>query len=394
MRERLLFIYNPNAGKAKMKAKLSDIVVEFSENGYEVIVMPTAKHGDAAEFAKEYAEHGACSRIVCAGGDGTLNEVVTGVMKSGRRIPIGYIPAGTTNDFGYSLKIPKDMVEAAKFAALEEPVPSDVGEICGNTFVYTAAFGLFSDVSYDTPQDMKNILGRVAYLLRGVKSIVEVQNYVLKVKYLAAEEDVERAEQDAPELTQHTPSGADSWEQAKDMPESADARRQTEDVGGDKDTKKQTENIGEAGDMRRQTEDADETTDMQEPKENFTQAQPQTGSWRQLEGEFICGMVANSNSVGGFKGIMGKGVRFDDGVFEMLFIRRPRNVIELTEIVNELISKKLKSDNIVYAHVREVEIEANGELPWSLDGEFGGDMPQAKIHIRQQAVDYIRKESE
>lgn len=105
-------------------------------------------------------------------------------------------------------------------------------------------------------------------------------------------------------------------------------------------------------------------------------------------------MVANSNSVGGFKGIMGKGVRFDDGVFEMLLIRRPHNVIELTDIVNELISKKLKSDNIVYAHVREVRLEAKSGLPWSLDGEFGGDMPQATIHIRQQAVDYIRKESD
>lgn len=195
MRERLLFIYNPSAGKAKLKAKLSDIVVEFSENGYEVIVMPTAKRGDATEFAEEYAKNNACSRIVCAGGDGTLNEVVTGVIKSGMRVPIGYIPAGTTNDFGYSLKIPKDAIEAAKFAALCDPMPSDVGEICGNTFVYTAAFGLFSDVSYDTPQDMKNILGRVAYLLRGVRSLVEVQNYKLFVEYFAVGEDVPEVEE-------------------------------------------------------------------------------------------------------------------------------------------------------------------------------------------------------
>lgn len=345
MRERLLFIYNPNAGKAKLKGKLSDIVVEFSENGYEVIVMPTAKRGDATEFAREYAVEGTCSRIVCAGGDGTLNEVVTGVMKSGRRVPIGYIPAGTTNDFGYSLRIPKDALEAAKFAALTDPLPSDVGEICGNTFVYTAAFGLFSDVSYDTSQDMKNILGRVAYLLRGVRSLVEVQNYCLEVEYLEAEEDP--------------------------------AYRTGEET--------------EAQERPTQGEDAAEAAQL--PEEAVVQP-PASGGWRQVTGEFICGMVANSNSVGGFKGIMGKGVRFDDGVFEMLLIRRPRNVIELTDIVNELISKKLKSDNIVYAHVREVRLEAKSGLPWSLDGEFGGDMPQATIHIRQQAVDYIRKESD
>ncbi|MDE6874530.1 MAG: diacylglycerol kinase family lipid kinase [Lachnospiraceae bacterium] len=344
MRERLLFIYNPNAGKAKLKGKLSDIVVEFSENGYEVIVMPTAKRGDAAEFAKEYAEEGACSRIVCAGGDGTLNEVVSGVMKSGVRVPIGYIPAGTTNDFGYSLKIPKDALEAAKFAALNDPLPSDVGEICGNTFVYTAAFGLFSDVSYDTSQDMKNILGRVAYLLRGVRSLVEVQNYWLEVEYLEAGDDMDAGEEE-------------------------ESRTEGE-LSAERDTQ-EVENVAPGAEKP-----------------------PHAGIWRQITGEFICGMVANSNSVGGFKGIMGKGVRFDDGVFEMLLIRRPHNVIELTDIVNELISKKLKSDNIVYAHVREVRLEAKSGLPWSLDGEFGGDMPQATIHIRQQAVDYIRKESD
>lgn len=350
MRERLLFIYNPNAGKAKLKAKLSDIVVEFSENGYEVIVMPTAKRGDATEFAEEYAKNNACSRIVCAGGDGTLNEVVTGVIKSGMRVPIGYIPAGTTNDFGYSLKIPKDAIEAAKFAALCDPMPSDVGEICGNTFVYTAAFGLFSDVSYDTPQDMKNILGRVAYLLRGVRSLVEVQNYKLFVEYLAVGEDVPEVEE------------------------------------GEIET--------EAGEDEGNMEPQEECAAEEEEGEDVPFLRPAKGRWMHTEGEFICGMVANSNSVGGFKGIMGKNVRFDDGVFEMLLIRRPRNVIELTDIVNELINKKLKSDNIIYAHVREVNIDTDGELPWSLDGEFGGDMPQAMIHIRQRAVDYIRREAD
>lgn len=346
MRERLLFIYNPNAGKAKLKGKLSDIITEFSENGYEVIVMPTAKRGDATEFAADYAREGICSRIVCAGGDGTLNEVVTGVMKSGRRVPIGYIPAGTTNDFGYSLKIPKDIIDAAKFAALEEPMPSDVGEICGNPFVYTAAFGLFSDVSYDTPQNMKNILGRVAYLLRGVRSLAEVQNYEMSVSYLEVSELFEEGE---------------VYE------------------GQEEDAVTDTQIPG----------DEPQPEDFSDEKEEEI-----PGRWVQTEGEFICGMVANSNSVGGFKGIMGKDVRFDDGIFEMLLIRRPRNVIELTDIVNELISKKLKSDNIIYAHVREVKIEAKGELPWSLDGEFGGNMPQADIHICQQAVDYIRREIE
>lgn len=338
MRERLLFIYNPNAGKAKVKEKLSDIIGVFAENGYEVIAMPTAKRGDATEFAGEYAESGACDRIVCAGGDGTLNEVVTGVIQSKKRMPIGYIPAGTTNDFGYSLKIPKDMLKAAELAAKAEPVPSDVGEICGNTFVYTSAFGLFSDVSYDTPQNMKNLFGRVAYILRGVRSLHDVQTYVMKAEYLAAADDGETAEEDAKER-----------------------------------------------------EDSDKTS-VQEPEDERTEQEVCGKEWCSTEGEFICGMISNSNSVGGFKGIMGKGVRFDDGVFEMLLIRKPRNLLELMDIVNELTSKSLKSDNIVYAHVKEVRISTAGELPWSLDGEFGGNMPQAEIHIKEQAVDYIREQ--
>lgn len=340
MRERLLFIYNPNAGKAKVKEKLSDIIAKFAESGYEVIAMPTAKRGDAAEFAREYAENGACGRIVCAGGDGTLNEVVTGVMQSKKRMPIGYIPAGTTNDFGYSLKIPKDMLKAAELAAKAGAVPSDVGEICGSTFVYTSAFGLFSDVSYDTPQNMKNLFGRVAYILRGVRSLADVQTYAMKVDYLAAADTGETADE------------------AVEEPEDS------------------------------------ERSDAKESEEERAQPQVCAGTWRSTEGEFICGMISNSNSVGGFKGIMGKGVRFDDGVFEMLLIRKPRNLRELMDIVNELTSKKLESDHIVYAHVKEVRISAQGELSWSLDGEFGGNMPQAEIHIKEQAVDYIRRQKE
>lgn len=307
-----MFIYNPNAGKAKIKSSLSDIVQEFSSRDFDVIVKPTGKRGDATEFAREYAENGEIERIVCSGGDGTLNEVVTGVLQSGKRIPIGFIPAGTTNDFSYSIRIPKDIVKAAALAAAAEPMPSDAGTINGRTFVYTASFGLFSDVSYDTPQNMKNILGRMAYILSGAKSLHNVKVYTMKVSYESL------------------------------------AQNETKPV------------------------DERECVSMQ------------------TEGEFICGMISNSDSVGGFKGIMGREVEFDDGVFEMVLIRKPHGIIDLTGIINELLSKNLNSPNIVYAHVRSVKVENEGELPWSLDGEFGGNMPLAEIHILKQAVDYLR----
>lgn len=324
MRERLVFIYNPNAGKARLKSKLADVIRIFAENGYEVVAMPTAKRGDATEFAREYAREGKCDRIVCSGGDGTLNEVVTGLQSVGARIPVGFIPAGTTNDFSYSLKIPKNILKAAELAATQQPVPCDVGEINGEIFTYTAAFGLFSDVSYDTPQNVKNLLGRTAYLLRGMTKLYNVKSYHLTVEY---------------------------QEQKKQEPEVCG---ETAEVA-----------------VTEQTENAESET-------------------KTVSGEFIYGMVANSDSVGGFKGITGKGVQFDDGVFEMILIRKPHNLIELTDIANELLNKKLDSENIVYAKVNHVRLSSKEELPWSLDGEFGGDMPQAEIHIHKQAVDYVK----
>ncbi len=454
MKKRLVFIYNPNAGKAKIKSKLSDIVVEFSKFGYEVIVLPTGKRGDASEFARAYAASGEADRIVCSGGDGTLSEVVKGVLSSGCRVPIGFIPAGTTNDFSYSLKIPKQPLKAAALAACGEPVPSDVGEIDGKSFIYTAAFGLFSDVSYDTPQNMKNLLGRAAYLLRGVGSLHNVKSYWLRVEFcesnpencpdeekcaagrmaehraavsaaLAGEESAEKRAaifKEKPVLADGAESGAEQ-ETAKHAPadgKSESAKPAAGTVPGDEGTPAErasafektagaeqppaeTEPESEGGPAGQASAgsqaDAEQAPAGKNPADtaehaNVPKKQDRTASgsrYRTEEGEFICGMISNSDSVGGFKGIMGKGVQFDDGIFEMVLIRRPRSFIELTNIVNELLSKKLRSDNIVYAHVSEVRLSCEGELPWSLDGEYGGDMPQAQIHIRKQAADYVRR---
>ncbi|MDE7300515.1 MAG: YegS/Rv2252/BmrU family lipid kinase [Lachnospiraceae bacterium] len=462
VKKRLVFIYNPNAGKAKIKNKLSDIVVEFAGYGYEVIVLPTGKRGDASEFARSYAASGEVERIVCSGGDGTLSEVVKGVLSSGRRVPVGFIPAGTTNDFSYSLKIPKQPLEAAALAASGESVPSDVGEIDGKSFIYTAAFGLFSDVSYDTPQNMKNILGRIAYLLRGVGSLHNVKSYRMRVEFCegsgsgeqvvgtwmdagTAKEEVAGETESSGVQTGEKPVDAEpANELSAGKAESIGARTDAAlvdaefvdelPVGETESSEAQTSEklvdaeivnelfTGETESSEAQTgekpvdaepvnelsackaESIGARTDMEPMDKLFigktesiatrTDVEPMdelpAGGLRVTEGEFICGLISNSDSVGGFKGIMGKGVQFDDGIFEMVLIRRPHNLIELTNIINELLSRKLSSENIVYARVSEVHLSCEGELPWSLDGEYGGDMPQAHIHIRKQAADYVR----
>lgn len=181
MGRKLLFVYNPKAGKALIKNKLADILDVFARAGYESTVIPTQKSGDAREAVA--AREGCYELVVCSGGDGTLDEVVTGMMQSGVRTPIGYIPAGSTNDFGGSLSLPKKMVGAAETVVQGKNFPCDVGTFNDDFFVYIAAFGLFTDVSYETGQDMKNILGYMAYLLEGMKRLSSIHHFTMKVSW-------------------------------------------------------------------------------------------------------------------------------------------------------------------------------------------------------------------
>ena len=180
MEKKMLFIFNPKAGKGKIKANLLDIVDIFNKGGYEVIIYSTQKSRDAYEKAKEY--HDKVDLIVCSGGDGTLDEVVTGVMEKNSNVPIGYIPAGSTNDFANSLFMPKSMTEAASMIMTEQLYHCDIGRFNNQSFTYIAAFGLFTDVAYQTDQDLKNILGHVAYLLEGVKRLFDIKSYHMKIE--------------------------------------------------------------------------------------------------------------------------------------------------------------------------------------------------------------------
>lgn len=179
--KKMLFIYNPKAGKAQIRTHLSDILDVFVKGGYEVTVYPTQRTGDATELAANRKP--GYDLVVCSGGDGTLDEVVTGMMKSSYLTPIGYIPAGSTNDFGGSLHLPKNMVQAAETIVNGTNFPCDVGVFNDDIFIYIAAFGLFTDVSYETAQDMKNLLGYMAYLLEGMKRLSAIRSYHMKVTY-------------------------------------------------------------------------------------------------------------------------------------------------------------------------------------------------------------------
>jgi YegS/Rv2252/BmrU family lipid kinase len=179
-KKKLLFVFNPYSGKGLIKNKLADIVDTFVKNDYEVTIHPTQAPQDARNLVSHKA--GKYDLVVCSGGDGTLDEVVSGMMKREEKKPIGYIPAGSTNDFANSLKLPKDMIKAAKAAVSGRCFPCDVGNMNEKYFVYVAAFGLFTRVSYGTPQEWKNLLGHAAYILEGAKSLHTIKEYPMHVE--------------------------------------------------------------------------------------------------------------------------------------------------------------------------------------------------------------------
>lgn len=183
MRKKLLFIYNPHSGKEKIKARLSDIIECFVSEEYEVTIYSTRAKGDATDLVYECCQKKEYDVVACSGGDGTLNEVVSGIMRLSKRPKVGYIPSGTTNDFATSLKINKDMLKAAETIGAGKVFPCDVGAINERFFTYVVGFGAFTEVSYETSQAVKNTLGRLAYILEGAKRLATLKSYHIMIEY-------------------------------------------------------------------------------------------------------------------------------------------------------------------------------------------------------------------
>lgn len=180
MEKHLLLIYNPLSGKRQIGGSIGDIIDIFTKGGYLVTVHPTQSKNDALTFVPEHVQ--GMDLIVACGGDGTLDEVVTAVMKAGADVPLGFIPAGSTNDFGSSLGIPKGMTEAAESIMKGRVLQCDAGAFNDDYFVYIAAFGVFTDVSYETDQALKNAFGHFAYLMEAGKRVFNIPTYHVTVE--------------------------------------------------------------------------------------------------------------------------------------------------------------------------------------------------------------------
>lgn len=179
---RMYFIFNLVAGRAVIGDKLGDIIDAFTKAGYEVTTRPTQDAGDAVS-ASAYACENGFDVLVCAGGDGTLSQCLHGVMSSQRRIPIGYIPAGSTNDFAKGLGIPKGIMESVQWILDGAPTPCDVGGFNDGYFTYIVAFGAFTNVTYETSQQVKNIFGHAAYVFSGLMNLTSLRSKRMRIEY-------------------------------------------------------------------------------------------------------------------------------------------------------------------------------------------------------------------
>lgn len=179
---KIYLIVNLVAGKAVISENLGNIINEFTKIGGEVTVHPTQSSQDTVDSAY-YACQNNFDIIICAGGDGTLSQCIQGIMKSPNKLTIGYIPAGSTNDFAQSLNIPKNIMEAVQWIINGKPKSCDIGRFNNDYFTYIAAFGAFTNITYETPQKIKNTLGHAAYILNGLTQLTSIRSKHMRIEY-------------------------------------------------------------------------------------------------------------------------------------------------------------------------------------------------------------------
>ena len=289
--KRMLLVINPNAGQRKARKHLTDMIDIFNRAKYTVITYITKCQGDGEQAVMRYANE--VDLVVCCGGDGTFNETISGVLKSGHDIPIGYIPAGSTNDFASSLHLSSDMAQATRDIVDGEPRRLDIGCFEGRHFSYIASFGAFTKTSYTTPQELKNVLGHTAYLLSSIQELSQLKSYPLRFEL---------------------PDGT------------------------------------------------------------------------VIEDMFIFGAISNSTSVGGILTLAEDRVDLCDGQFELLLIRMPRDIAELTECVQALKRQTYNCNMLTFIKADHLEITAPKDMNWTLDGEKEGGHEHISVHCLHNAV--------
>lgn len=293
--KKLLFIMNPFAGQKKANKVLPEILMLFTNAGYEINIAMTTGPGAATRLAAERG--GNADLVVCCGGDGTLNETIAGLLMAGLNVPVGYIPSGTTNDFASSLKLSHNPIQAAKDIIEGQPVPYDIGKFGDRYFCYVASFGAFTKSSYAVPQTVKNALGHTAYVLGGISELSQIRN-----EYVRMEID------------------------------------------------------GEV-----------------------------------VEDGFLFGAICNSTSVGGILTLPPNRVDMGDGIFEVMLIRAPRNLNEITDCLLAVQTQEFNCGMITFRPAKTVKITADPFMAWTLDGEKADGYREITVENLHHAVKIVKR---
>ena len=297
--KKMLFVMNPISGQKKAAKQLTEILSLFNRADYEVIVYITGSQGDAVQAVARWAKN--VDLVVCCGGDGTFNETISGLLRSGADTPVGYIPSGSTNDFAASLKIPNNILQAAQSIIDGRPVAYDVGKFGERYFSYVASFGAFTRTSYTTPQNIKNALGHTAYVLESISELSQIRKEHIRM-----------------ELDDQV-----------------------------------------------------------------------------VEDDFLFGAICNSTSVGGILTLDPKQVDMADGLMEILLVRAPRNLVELSEGILALQNQKYNDcAMITFCSTRKVKIFANPDMPWTLDGEREDGHEEVMVENQHHAIRLMKKVDE
>ncbi len=345
--KKILFIFNPVAGKSLIRNYLVDILEILSAADNRVVCYPTKGQGDARRLASTFKEDYRC--IVCAGGDGTLDEVAGGLMENPKTenpkklpVPIGYIPAGTTNDFASSLGISSDMRKAARVVVSGRPFLCDIGLFNRKDyFTYVAAFGIFTGTSYQTPQELKNQLGHFAYILQGMSELGQMHAYHIHV------EAAVQPGGPAPDVSRTAASSSLPGKPGK-------------------------------GDASWGAVSVDPSPEPAAAETIYS-----------VDGEFAFGMITNSRSIGGFRNITGTDVDLQDGLFEVTLIRMPKNPLEMSEILMAIGNPEITTGMMENFKASRITMKCNERIAWTRDGEYAGSHKSVVIENLQKRLRII-----
>lgn len=292
MDKKMLLVVNPCSGKAKMRTELLSVVQTFCDADYDVTIYTTKERADATKKVMTL-KNGQFDLIVVCGGDGTLNEVITGLMNAKIKCVIGYIPSGTLNEWSSSINISRSIKQAAKDIISAKVITLDIGKFGDKYFTYTASFGAFTEASYSAPQDIKNVLGQAAYLIEGIKSLTNIKP--IHLKFESAEKTV--------------------------------------------------------------------------------------------EGDFLFGAISNSLSVGGVVKLDKAQVELNDGIFEVVLIRKPDNLIQLQSVIDGILRHDLNREGIEFFHSNKITVSMGKDVPWTLDGEYAEGADTVLIENIHSAIE-------